>query len=476
MNAENPRIPIRQILVRALHPPVREPAFWAVQSMVVFWAVIHIVVDVQNTLQGSVLPYGVPIDLLLIPVGYAALRYGLSGSGATTVWAIILWLPDLFLPDDRGHYAQDIVQLTVVFIVALFVGLEIERSHLERARAEVAEAERRAAEIHYHRLFDANTSPIVLIDPVGVVQEANPAALRLWHHAPGRPIGALLGVSDSDLVVGRPSQLTVRVSDGADERNFRISISDLEPSALGPMRQVVLEDVTEEYRSQRQARAWAMEVLQAQEDERRRIAREIHDDPLQRLLQLARRLETLGSPDDAAAGDEQFGAVREELLSVVGHLRDVTRGLHPAGLDQHGLVAAVRGLLIDLEVDAGLITDFVVTGDVASGSPEAEVGLFRIVQEAVRNAVRHAKASNLTVSIHFEDGTAHVTIVDDGVGFDLDRDGLIAGNHLGILSMRERANLLDGHCEVRSSIGAGTTVDATVPLHRPSVEAGQTRA
>ncbi len=470
MSTTSPRIPIRLILVRALHPPVRERAFWAVQSMIVFWAVIHIWVDVRSSLEGSVLPYGVPIDLLLIPVGYAALRYGLSGSAATTVWAILLWIPDLLIPDGKGHYQQDIVQLVVVFVVALFVGLEIERAHLERARAELAELERRVAEQHYHRLFDVNTSPIFLIDPAGVVLEANPAALRLRRDATGQLISNLFEVPNHDLVEGRTAQLTIHAPDALEERNFRLSVSNLEPSANGPIRQVVLEDVTEEYRSEREARAWAMEVLQAQEDERRRIAREIHDDPLQRLLQLARRLEVLGSPDESSEGDEQFVAVREELLSVVSHLRDVTRGLHPAGLDQHGLVAAVRGLLVDLEVDEGLITDFVVTGDVVSGSQEAEVGLFRIVQEAVRNVIRHANATNLVVTIDYIDDTAHVTIVDDGVGFDLSRDGLVSGNHLGILSMRERANLLDGRCEVRSVVGGGTTVDATVPLHRVAVE------
>ncbi len=474
MSTANPRIPIRLILVRALHPPVRERAFWAVQAMVVFWAIIHIVVDMHNTLQGSVLPYGVPIDLLLIPVGYAALRYGLSGSAATVVWAMLLWMPDLLIPDGNGHYRQDLVQLAVVFVVALFVGLEIERAHLERARAEVAEAERRVAERHYHRLFDVNTSPIFLIDPSGEVLEANPAALELHPGAAGRLVTELFDVPNHDLVEGRVIQIALRPPDDEEERIFRVSVSNFEPSAVGSIRQVVLEDVTEEYRNEREARAWAIEVLQAQEDERRRIAREIHDDPLQRLLQLARRLEVLGSPTEQIDGlerVEQFATVREELLNVVGHLREVTRGLHPAGLDQHGLVAAVRGLVVDLEVDEGLTTDFIVTGDVVSGSHEAEVGLFRIVQEAVRNVIRHAHAATLVVSIHYADDCAHVTIVDDGVGFDVSRDSLVSGNHLGILSMRERANLLDGHCEVSSTVGEGTTVGATVPLHRVSVDA-----
>jgi signal transduction histidine kinase len=469
MSNENLRIPIREILVRALHPPIRERAFWAVQSMVVFWAIIHIEVDVHNSLRGSILPYGVPIDLLLIPVGYAALRYGLSGSAATTLWAILLWMPDLFLPHDSGHFPQDMVQLTVVFVVALFVGLEIERAHLERARAEVAEVERRVAETHYHRLFDANTSPIVLIDPNGSVREANPAALHLWSHAIGCSITDLVALPNLDLVEGRAMHFTTNALVADEERNYRLSTSNFELGADGPVRQVVLEDITEEFRSEREARAWAIEVLQAQEDERRRIAREIHDDPLQRLLQLARRLELLGSPDDEATDDERFHTVRAELLDVVGHLRKVTRGLHPAGLDQHGIVAALRGLLVDVEVDEGLVTDFVVTGEVTYGSPEAEVGLFRIVQEAVRNVVRHANATNLVVSINYNVDAATINITDDGVGFDVNTDGLITGNHLGILSMRERANLLDGHCEVRSSPGSGTTVIATIPLQRASV-------
>ena len=435
--------------------------------MVVFWAVIHIWVDIGNTLQGSALP----IDLLLIPVGYAALRYGLSGSAATTVWAILLWLPDLLIPGDKGHFNQDLVQLAVVFVVALFVGLEIERAHLERAHAEVAESERRIAERHYHRLFDVNTSPIFLSAPSGAVLEANPAALRLYPDATGTHIADLFGIADRDLVEGRMILIAITPSDSDVERNFRISVSNFEPSPDGSIRQVVLEDVTEEYRSEREARAWAIEVLRAQETERRRIAREIHDDPLQRLLQLARRLEVLGTPsDDIAGGDEQFVTVRDELLGVVGHLREVTRGLHPAGLDQHGLVAAVRGLLVDLKVDEGLTTDFFVFGEVACGSHDAEVGLFRIVQEAVRNVIRHAKATNLVVSLHYADDCATVTIVDDGVGFDMSRDSRVSGNHLGILSMRERANLLDGHCEVSSTVAEGTTVAATVPLHGAAVD------
>ncbi len=465
----SPRIPVRQILKGALHPPVRERSFWLVQLMVVLWAIIHIGIDIHGGLDNRYFPYGIPIDLLLIPVGYAALYYGLSGSAATTLWAILLWTPDLLLDHDKGHYHQDLVQLAVVTVVALFVGLEIERAHLERARAEAAEAERRAAEWHYRQLFTTNASPIALVDPSGAVVEVNPAAAALWGDTRDATLRDLLGLSVSEISASTsPRAVTVTTSSG-DERTYRPSISNLDTPGDGSSYQVVLEDITEEHRSEVEARAWANEVLRAQEEERRRIAREIHDDPLQRLLQLARRVESLGDATSTKGDHGGFDVVREELLETVGHLREVTRGLHPAGLDQYGLVAAVRGLLVDVEIQHEVATRFSLQGEVVRGTPEAEVGAFRIIQEAVRNTVRHADATLLQVEIDFVDETLHVRVTDDGRGFDVHSVGALDGRHLGIHSMRERAHLLGGRCDIVATPEHGTVVDARVPLHGAGV-------
>jgi signal transduction histidine kinase len=462
------RLPLRDIFIRAVHPPLRDRAFWAVQGMVVIWAIVHIEADLRS-FENGILPTGAPIDPLLIPVGYAALRYGLSGSAATAVWAGLLWLPDLLLSDHRGHPDQDLVQIAVVIAVALFVGLEIERAHLEQKRAEAAEAERRAAELHYHQLFETNASPILLVDSDGVVAEANAAAVALWGSTVGSTSERLLGRRGEDLGEGRSPE-TVRLhTQVGEERDYRLSVSQLGAEANVSLRQLVLEDVTEEYLAESQARAWAGEVLRAQEEERRRIAREIHDDPLQRLLQLARRMEALGSPRYSADGSAWLGGARDELLDVIGHLRDVTRTLHPAGLDQLGLDAALRGMLADIEVEEGLTTELTVTGAVVRGSREAEVGLFRIIQEAVRNVVRHADASHLRVDLTYDDGVVRVIVTDDGRGFDNADAAPLTGGHLGILGMRERAKLLDGRCDVLSAPRQGTIVTATVPLqHEPA--------
>jgi signal transduction histidine kinase len=465
MRSRPTRIPVREILARAVHPPWRDRAFWIVQVMIVVWALAHVEADLHS-FESGIVPTVAPIDLLLVPVGYAALRYGLSGAAATALWATLLWLPDLLLPGDRGHTGEDLVQLGIVVIVAFFIGVEIERAHLERAAAEAAEAERRAAEVHYHQLFDTNASPILLVDREGAVVEANLAAAALWEVDVGAAAGNLLGVSSEDLVEGRSPQTVQLKTRHAEERDYRLGVSHLVTASRGSLRQVVLEDVTEEHRSGSEARAWASEVLRAQEEERRRIAREIHDDPLQRLHQLARRMEALVSPACSAQEVERLDAVRDELLDVIGHLRAVTRTLRPAGLEQFGLVAAIRGLLADVEVEEDFATDLTVTGEVARGAPEGEVGLFRIIQEAVRNVVRHAGASHLAVEIAYDADAVRAIVSDDGRGFDYTPAGPLTDGHLGILGMRERARLLDGRCEVHSSPGRGTAVTATVPLRR----------
>ncbi len=460
----SPRIPVRQILRRALHPPLRERSFWFVQLMVVLWAFIHIAIDMHGGLDNRYFPYGIPIDLLLIPVGYAALYYGLSGSAATTLWAILLWTPDLLLDHDKGHYHQDLVQLAVVAVVALFVGLEIERAHLERARAEAAEAERRAAELHYHQLFSSNASPIVLVNPGGVIVEANPAATTLWGPLENSTVIDRLGQELGDIIAAHPPRNVALVTSSGDERTYRLSVSRLDTLGEAASYQIVLEDITEEYQSEIEARAWATEVLRAQEEERRRIAREIHDDPLQRLLQLARRVEALGEDAENPGATVRFDVVRDELLDTVSHLREVTRGLHPAGLDQYGLVAAVRGLCVDVEIQEDITTHFAPLGDIARGAPEAEVGVFRIVQEAVRNAVHHAHATLLNVELAFENDTVHLRVTDDGRGFDTHGVTLLEGHHLGVASMRERAHLLGGRFEITSAADHGTIVQAWIPL------------
>ncbi len=448
------------VVRRAAHPPVYEGRFWVVQAMVVLIAGIHLLVDLHSSVETKAFPVGIPVALLIIPVGYAALRYGLSGSAATGIWATLLWLPDLLLPHDQGHVDSDLVNLALIDVVAFVVGHGIETERLAHARAERATTERLAVEAGYRQLFDANRAPILVLDAHGMVRDANPAARTLLgQDSVGHPGQALFGGEATG--EGRAGQVLCL----PNGRDYRIDLVTLPSGTDHASTQVILEDVTVERSEGRRATRYAQLVVQAEEDQRGRLARELHDEPLQLFLHLARRLESLGQapgvPADVAGG---LTEARRQALDAAGRLRVLARDLRPPALDQLGLVAALSSLLAEVEQESGLVTELRVTGDKTRLPPAVELSGFRIVQESVRNTLRHAAARRLRVSVHFQPSQLTLTVSDDGRGFQPAGIDDLAGGHLGLLGMRERARLLDGQLEVCSAPGGGTLVDARIPI------------
>ena len=459
----------RTVLRQALHPPLRDASFWAVQVAVITLAGLHFYLDSAGS---TAFPTGSPVGLLLLPVLYSALRYGLAGSAATALWATLLWVPDLTLPNSGGHPANDLVDLAIVDGVAVFVGAHIERAMIQRRRVEAAEAERREVELRYRELFQTNFFPIVIVDEDGVIIEANPAAtVAFGDGITGRTTDRVLGIAHEGL--GRQTEASIESIDMADGvvRTYRLRVARMPPgsAAGGDCRQLVFQDLTEEYRERAAMRSYAARLLAAQEEERRHIAHEIHDDPLQRLIHLARGMDSLvvqGGPSPTSAA---LLETRVELLEIIGRLRDVARGLRPPGLDQLGLVAAVRGLLADVEDNHAVRLDFQVTGTQVRLTADAELGAFRIIQEAVSNVTRHASAHTARVGLHFDEDALRIRVADDGIGFDARPGTRAGGAQLGLVGLRERANLLGGGLLVSSAPGKGTAIEAWLPASPPSI-------
>ncbi len=330
---------------RLLTPPLRDPRFWLVQAVVAGLAMTHLILDIALSAEPSSIPAGVPVALLLAPVSYAALRYGLSGSVATALWATLLWLPDVLLPNNRGHPGNDLIELILVIAVAVFVGYHIELERAEHARA--------------HRFAEL--------------------------------------------------------------------------------------------------------LLKVQEEERRRIAQELHDEPLQLLVHLARTIERLEA-DPVALPDGLAGA-RGQALDIAARLRAVMAGLRPAALEQLGLVAALRGFLADVAETTDLHTDLHVRGEQVRLAPDIELGAYRVAQEAVNNVVRHADASKLAVTVTFTGRELRMRVTDNGRGFDSAAvDTQLAAGHLGMPGMRERVMLVGGQLTVSSQPGRGTDIEAIIPV------------
>jgi signal transduction histidine kinase len=223
----------------------------------------------------------------------------------------------------------------------------------------------------------------------------------------------------------------------------------------------VLRDVTEQKRSEEERSDLGRRLLRAHEEERALLARELHDDVTQRLAVLAidaGRAE-LAAADEARAAP--LRAVREGLSRLSEDVHALAYQLHPAVLEELGLVEALRtaGEHFGRRDGAALHMDLV---PVPPGlGKEAALCLFRVAQEALHNVARHAGARAASVTLRQADGGLHLVVRDDGVGFDPAGPG--AGGRLGLASMRERVRLLNGTLEIESAPGRGAAVVAWVP-------------
>jgi signal transduction histidine kinase len=213
-------------------------------------------------------------------------------------------------------------------------------------------------------------------------------------------------------------------------------------------------------------RFYVRQITDAREEERKRIARELHDDTAQNLIALSRRLDTLASFEEGLSpeGLERLEQLQQRIEDTLQGVRRFSRDLRPSVLDDLGLLPALEGLLIDLEGNA-VEAQMHVSGVRRRLAPDIELALFRIVQETLNNIKRHADASHALINVEFDDSRVRVSIGDDGKGFLLPPgtgDFALAGK-FGLLGIEERTQLLQGHVQVQSVVGEGTVVKVDVP-------------
>jgi signal transduction histidine kinase len=210
------------------------------------------------------------------------------------------------------------------------------------------------------------------------------------------------------------------------------------------------------------ARDALQRVVTAQELERRRLARELHDETGQALTSILLGLRGLEDVHDEAALRAAVGEVRELVRSTLQDVRRLAVELRPKALDDFGLVAALERLTENFAEQTGMAIEFVsnLHGD-GRFPPEVETALYRLVQESLTNIVKHARAKGVSIVLTQKAEAITVVVEDDGVGFEPGRE---TGDGIGLLGMRERVGLFGGRVVVESRPGAGTTIVAEVPL------------
>jgi PAS domain S-box-containing protein len=327
-------------------------------------------------------------------------------------------------------------------------------------------------------VFETISEAVVVLDPLHRVVDANPAAERLLGlpvaDAVGRPLAELLPEA-ADAVRnpgaggnGLPEELVV-TREGATRRYEPtvVAMPDREGPPIGWL--VVLRDVTEHHRTLRslrqldeQRRSLLERVVTSQEQERRQVAGDIHDDAIQAMVAVSLQLQALGGRLRDPRSTELLSRLAATATESVGRLRQLVFELRPPLLDEVGLAAAIGQYASRGGELAGFVAQ--VTDESAGELPdELRVVAYRIVQEALANVRAHAKASRVAVRLEEAEGGLLVRVSDDGVGF---LPGLVErrpAGHLGLISMREQATMAGGWSRIASAPGMGTTVEVWIP-------------
>ncbi len=226
------------------------------------------------------------------------------------------------------------------------------------------------------------------------------------------------------------------------------------------------EEIIQREQTEETLQALSRQLLKAQEQERRRIAHELHDEIGQALSAIMVNLEAIQLKPEPVTMARRIRDTIDVADSTLQQVRDLSLDLRPSLLDDLGLAAALRWYLDQQAQRTGFVGQFVADTLHDKLDPDIRVTCFRIAQEALTNVVRHAQAQRVMVELNQLDDQLKLSIRDDGVGFDVGKawNKAIHGASLGVLGMQERAHLAGGQLEIDSAPGRGTNVRATLPL------------
>jgi signal transduction histidine kinase len=244
----------------------------------------------------------------------------------------------------------------------------------------------------------------------------------------------------------------------------RSAVADQEVLRVGSMFNILLDGLAAD---RAKMRLLAAEVIAAGDRERSALARELHDSVAQHLAAVLLQLSAAERDSSDPVVAERLEEARNSVEYALQEARALSHALHPGVLDDLGLEAALRKLARDSSNGNGVDVDVSCAVGPERLPRDVEAVLYRVAQEAVRNATTHASARRVRVSVQQTDDEATLSVHDDGVGFDL-AEAEARRSGMGLTSMQERVDLLDGRLEINTAKGSGTTISAIVPLDAAS--------
>jgi len=349
-------------------------------------------------------------------------------------------------------------------------------------KAALGEESKRAGE-RYRELFEKAHDAIWVQDSKGNIQAANQAVADYTGYSLkeliGMPVTVLLRPEGLELArdirrkllageeVNQPYEQKVERKDGS-LATIMLTTSLISEQGGPPVYQHISRDVTREKLLQENLHLYARQITRAHEEERKRIARELHDDSIQALSILSRHVDDLvTSKKDGTWIRNRLGQIHGEIDGILGRIRLYTQDLRPPTLDYLGLLPALRELVSQLQSQSGISSTMFIIGDEHHFPPEDELMIYRMVQESLTNIRRHSAASKVKVSITFGEDKTIIEVKDNGVGFEMEEDmRFVQSGKIGLAGMQERADLLGGSLNIFSRSGEGTRVLLEIPSKR----------
>ncbi|MFC1874335.1 PAS domain S-box protein [Chloroflexota bacterium] len=340
------------------------------------------------------------------------------------------------------------------------------------------------SEKSYRALFEGAYDAIWVNDMEGNIQTANKAAAEITGYSVEEllemDIMSLLG-DQNNIKLTREVQASLLRKERIDAP-YELKVVKKDGTVLTTMVttnlvydgddpkgfQNTTRDVTREKQMEENLRYYLRQITRAQEEERKRIARELHDDTAQFLGSLSRQLDNLmRNEHDFTPSHRLFlKDMQEQLNRGVQAVDRFAQDLRPSLIDDLGLIAALRSLVKRGQEYGSIAAELEVIGDEKRLSPEMELLLFRVIQEALNNIWKHSGATEARLVIRYTDSNVEVSISDNGTGFNLTGgiDQLAQTGKLGLMGMQERARLLGGILNIESTLGKGTRVEITLPF------------
>ena len=471
---------------------IRNPRFWGLLVMFAAGVILHYseqLMPVHAAAASSILGttrYTAERVLFLIPITYAGFAFGLRAGIASLVAAGCIMLPRAVFMSVVP--VEAILESSGVIVVGGMANL-----WFYMRRRDIAK--RRSIEQTLVKIIDGCSIPLFVIDKRHRVTHWNTAIEVLtgikkddvigtdgqWQafYTEKRPVMADLivdkapeneiqqyypdGYNKSQLIDGAYEAERWVSPRGKDRECHHITASPIRNSR-GKIRGAIetLEIITERKKAEEDLRYYLQEITKAQEEERKRIARELHDSSAQNLIALLHQLDNLLTDKTKLPVKEAkaLWGFYEQIRDTLQEVRRFSRDLRPSILDDLGLLPALEWVTEDLKNTYWVDVDLKVLGVERRLLPETELLLFRIVQEALRNIAKHAKATRADVEIKFDENKITVTISDDGKGFEPPENlgALTPTGKLGLAGMQERVQLLGGSLRLESKPGKGTKI------------------